>query len=90
MIKELRNLLDNFPGTVNQTRCFIHILNLVVKSILAQFDLSKAQVNVADKMFYLAEGLELEEDTAGKKEEEKKDDDNAQHSRQPWQLVRRR
>lgn len=38
MIDELANLLPNFPGPANQTRCFLHVLNLVVKSILHQFD----------------------------------------------------
>jgi hypothetical protein len=62
MIEELANLLDNFPGAANQTRCFTHILNLVVKSILAQFELPKSRANVADEILELAEGLELEED----------------------------
>ncbi|KAF8219771.1 hypothetical protein L208DRAFT_1337857 [Tricholoma matsutake] len=43
MIEELTNLLDNFPGPANQTRCFLHILNLVVKSIIQQFDLPKSK-----------------------------------------------
>src|SRR5277367_78454 len=38
MIRQLSHLLENFPGAVNQTRCFTHILNLVVKSVLKQFD----------------------------------------------------
>ncbi|TFK61912.1 hypothetical protein BDN72DRAFT_749645, partial [Pluteus cervinus] len=38
MIEELVNLLDNFPGPANQTRCFTHVLNLVVKSMIKQFD----------------------------------------------------
>jgi len=38
MIRQLSHLLENFPGAANQTRCFTHILNLVVKSILKQFD----------------------------------------------------
>ena len=38
MIEELANLLDDFPGPANQTRCFTHVLNLVVKSIIWQFD----------------------------------------------------
>ena len=42
MIEELANLLDDFPGEVNRTRCFMHILNLVTKSIIKQFDLPKA------------------------------------------------
>lgn len=41
MVESLEVLIDDFPGTANQTRCFLHILNLVVKSILKQFDLPK-------------------------------------------------
>src|SRR5277367_4291294 len=43
MIEELANLLDDFPGPANQTHCFLHILNLVVKSIIQQFDLPKSK-----------------------------------------------
>ena len=41
MVESLGVLINNFPGAANQTRCFLHILNLVVKSILKQFDLPK-------------------------------------------------
>ncbi len=41
MIKHLSILVDNFPGAPNQTWCFAHILNLVTKSILHQFDVAK-------------------------------------------------
>ena len=41
MVECLEVLIDDFPGAANQTRCFLHILNLVVKSILKQFDLPK-------------------------------------------------
>ena len=44
MIEELANLLDNFPGPANQMQCFLHILNLVVKSIIRQFDLPKSKI----------------------------------------------
>ena len=43
MIEELANLVDNFPGPANQTWCFLHILNLVVKSIIWQFDVPKSK-----------------------------------------------
>jgi hypothetical protein len=43
MVEELANLLDDFPGPANQTWCFLHILNLVVKSIIQQFDLPKSK-----------------------------------------------
>ncbi|KAF9537612.1 hypothetical protein CPC08DRAFT_613930, partial [Agrocybe pediades] len=38
MIEEMSTLLDHFPGAPNQTRCFTHILNLVAKTIIKQFD----------------------------------------------------
>ena len=43
MIEELTSLLDGFPGPANQTQCFLHILNLIVKSIIWQFDLPKSK-----------------------------------------------
>jgi hypothetical protein len=43
MVKELEKLVANFPGPANQTRCFLHIINLVVKSILQQFDIPKSK-----------------------------------------------
>jgi hypothetical protein len=74
MIEELANLLNNFPGAANQTRCFTHILNLVVKSILCQFDLPKAKANIADEILKLADELELKEDISAKEGEEGEDD----------------
>ena len=38
MIRFLGDTLDEFPGAVNQTRCFVHTVNLVAKSILRPFD----------------------------------------------------
>ena len=43
MVEMLEVLIDDFPGAANQTCCFLHILNLVVKSILKQFDLPKSK-----------------------------------------------
>ena len=44
MIAELAKLVEEFLGAANQTRCFLHILNLVVKSIIRQFDLPKDNI----------------------------------------------
>ncbi|KAI9429854.1 hypothetical protein H4582DRAFT_1783653, partial [Lactarius indigo] len=38
MIDHLGVLLDGFPGSANQTRCFLYILNITAKSIIKQFD----------------------------------------------------
>ena len=38
MVDELANRLENFAGRANHIRCFAHIINLVVKAILREFD----------------------------------------------------
>jgi hypothetical protein len=63
MIAKLSRVLDNFPGPANQTRCFLHILNLTAKSIIRQFDVPKSKNGtvmdtVAQALADLAEGLD--------------------------------
>ena len=53
MIDEVGNLIKNFPGEGMCVWCFAHVLNLIVKSILKQFDLLEAK-----KDEILSEGLE--------------------------------
>jgi hypothetical protein len=43
MIDRLAELLPTFPGVANRTRCFTHILNLVAKCIMKQFDSPKSK-----------------------------------------------
>lgn len=38
MIDQLARHLEEFPGAPNRARCFTHILNLVVKTIMHQFE----------------------------------------------------
>ena len=66
MIDELSVLLEEFPGAANRTRCFTHVLNLVAKSILKQFDLPKAKAGEAlsaamEALSVLAGDIETEE-----------------------------
>ena len=60
------DLIRNFPGEANCTRCFTHIINLVAKSLLRQFDVpnkkADSALNEAEKIHLeLAEGIDLEE-----------------------------
>lgn len=41
MVTELQKMLPDFPGQAARTRCFCHIVNLVAKSIIIQFDIPK-------------------------------------------------
>ena len=76
MIAELVNLLNDFPGPANQTQCFMHILNLIVKSIIRQFDLPQSKVDalsdeVMKELLSLAGNIEFEEEAmAGRDSEE--------------------
>ena len=45
MIAHLSEKLDSFPGEPNRTRCFAHILNLVAKCVMKQFDAPKKKKN---------------------------------------------
>ena len=86
MIAELANLLNDFPGPANQTRCFTHILNLVVKSVIRQFDLPKSKGDrilddAAKELLSLAGNIEFEEDELARRdanEGEEDDDDNVE------------
>src|SRR5712671_2365993 len=66
MIEELAIQLNDFPGSASHVRCFTHILNLVVKSIMHQFDVpDKKMGDVADEATWelhrLAGNIEREE-----------------------------
>ena len=66
MIDKLVNLLPNFHGAPNRTRCFLHIVNLITKQLLKQFDALGKNANVVlDEVERepqeLADGLDMEE-----------------------------
>jgi hypothetical protein len=66
MINELVNLLPNFPGPANRCRCFLHIMNLVAKTLLKQFEVPKKDMNAAfdaaeQVLLELSAGTDMEE-----------------------------
>ena len=69
MVEHLSTLVKNFLGAANQTRCFAHILNLVAKSILRQFEVQKKtngdgpddRDDATKALAALAQELELED-----------------------------
>jgi hypothetical protein len=66
MTRQLAKLIPSFGGEPTRTRCFLHIVNLVAKSILKEFDSSKNKANLDEDLLAtagddLAEGLEGEE-----------------------------
>ncbi|GBE82417.1 putative AC9 transposase [Sparassis crispa] len=47
MIDELDDLIELFHGQANHSRCFDHIVNLVAKMLLRQFDVPKGKADTA-------------------------------------------
>lgn len=67
MVEELEKLVERFPGEAAQVRCFTHVINLVAKSIIQQFDVPKnLKKDIIDEALaelrVLADDLEREEE----------------------------
>jgi hypothetical protein len=43
MIEKMADVLTDFPGSPNRTRCFNHIINLVAKTVIKSFDTPKKE-----------------------------------------------
>ncbi|KAG0705119.1 hypothetical protein DFH29DRAFT_800888 [Suillus ampliporus] len=41
---ELAKHVDSFSDTLSRTHCFLHIINLIVKSIIKLFDVPKYEI----------------------------------------------
>ena len=66
MIEVLSCMLDHYPGDLNHTCCFNHIIALVAKWLVYQFDAPKAGANVSlgeveEELRSLTEGIDFEE-----------------------------
>lgn len=66
MVDHLGEILDEFPGASNQTRCFAHTISISAKAILKQFDIPKTKAGehldqAAHALAELAKDLDLDE-----------------------------
>ena len=91
MIEALEKMVNDFPGAANQTCCFLHVLNLVVKSIIRQFDLPKSTKRIrngesndsnnemldhtTEELLRLTGNIDLEEEIMANNDEEENDND---------------
>jgi hypothetical protein len=62
MIQELACLIPDYSA-VNRSRCFLHIVNLIAKSLIKQFDTpNNATANIADAaLVEIAAGMEIDD-----------------------------
>ena len=66
MIDELAGLLTHFGEEAGQTCCFLHVINLVVKTLIRLFDLPRGKgkagtQNMDDELRRLAEDIDFED-----------------------------
>lgn len=66
MIDEIPNIIETFPGDENRARCFNHVVALVAKSTVCQFDVPKGLADAAldeaeRELQELAEGIDIED-----------------------------
>ena len=71
MIRELEMLTPTFAGFASHTCCFLHVVNLIAKSLIRQFD-AKTMIEGNAELTEWAKGLAEEQD-----EFQKGDGDNA-------------
>lgn len=67
MIEHLATLIEAFPSAANQTRCFAHILNLVAKSVLRQFEgpkKGKVADDAAKELAAVVDEMDVDNDEA--------------------------
>lgn len=90
MIDKLMAQIREFPGEVNRTRCFNHIVALVAVRVVRQFDVPKGDntdgTNDAEKeLRELAEGSDIEETLSQREWESAEGDDEDDEDIAEWQ-----
>lgn len=92
MVDELFVTIHNFAGDAARVRCFLHIVSIVAKTLLKQFDLPPKKkgdktLNALDQELYtLAEGIEEEELQTRAELEDDEEDDNVDDIVHEWEL----
>jgi hypothetical protein len=81
MIDDLPNRIVTFPGDENRARCFNHVVALVAKSSIRQFDVPKGRADAAldeaeRELNELAEGIDIEDEKMKAEWEGAEDDDD--------------
>lgn len=81
MVDELAKTIPSFRGERSRTRCFAHIINLVAKALLRQFDLPQKKADdaldeAAEELHRLAADIESEEMVAQADDAEDADDED--------------
>ena len=90
MADEMEHLLPAFSSG-NRVRCFTHVLNLIAKALLKQFEMAKKSENEDDdfteeeaKLLTLAENLDEEEFTMAEEKMDENGGADEEDSMEEW------
>ena len=92
MINELSVLVDMFAGAANHTCCFLHVVNLVAKLLIQQFEVKKGVAKddeLKELQQELAEEAEMEHDDDETGDEADDDEGLVDEMKQPNKPVYR-
>jgi hypothetical protein len=76
MIRELAELVPGFEGEASHTRCFLHVINLVAKSLIHQFDARTGQTDVDDEQQELTDEPDMEDSPSNAAAADESDDED--------------
>jgi hypothetical protein len=90
MIAKLGDIIPSFPGSPNRARCFNHVVALVAKSVVRQFDVPKGLADAAldeaeRELREMAEGIDIEDEvTQGEWEEQDNSEEDKDENNDGW------
>ena len=89
MIDDLPNRIVTFPGDENRARCFNHVVALVAKGSIRQFDVPKGKADAAldeaeRELNELAEGIDIEDEKMRAEWEGNDEDDEDNEDDDGW------
>lgn len=88
MIDDLPNLVPKFSGVSSHTRCFNHVVALVVVRIVRQFDIPKdnddKDTEAEKELRALAKGLDIEDIVTQRELEDSDEDDQNDDGTEGW------
>jgi hypothetical protein len=91
MIEHLARRLEDFPGDPNRARCFTHILNLVVKTIMHQFEVPQKwrrwdshSDDITRDLLDLAGDIDVEEEETEAEQEDGSEDGRGHDNNEDW------
>jgi len=92
MFAHLERVLFDFPGTANQTWCFVHTINLYAKSILKHFDLPKKDEKdtldyAANALANLADNIDHDADMGWEKANDNEEEEDHQQYLETWSNI---